>query len=196
MALLNATLNQQDLPQADNFDPLPAGWYDAVIEEAEVKDNNSGTGKYINIRFSVNGPTHQGRKLFTIINYIHQNPKAQEIGLKQINALISALGINSLTDTDQLIGGNVSIKVTVKKDEQYGDGNEVKGYKSLVDSPSKTSMPIASSMPQQSAMPAQQQQNQQQRPPQNNSSVPAWATPQQQTQPQQQPTDFDDDVPF
>jgi hypothetical protein len=34
-------------------------------------------------------------------------------------------------DTDQLIGFNCMIKVSIRRSEQYGDGNEVKDWKAL-----------------------------------------------------------------
>jgi hypothetical protein len=54
-----------------------------------------------------------------------------------------AIGLAKVTDTDQLIGGNLSIKLDVKNDEKYGDSNEVKGFKSV----SGSAAPVAASMP-------------------------------------------------
>jgi hypothetical protein len=42
-----------------------------------------------------------------------------------------AIGLAKVTDTDQLIGGQIGIKLEVKQDEQYGASNEVKGFKSV-----------------------------------------------------------------
>ncbi len=42
-----------------------------------------------------------------------------------------AIGLGKVTDTDQLIGGQLGIKLAIKEDAQYGASNEVKGYKSL-----------------------------------------------------------------
>jgi hypothetical protein len=48
-----------------------------------------------------------------------------------------------VTDTDQLIGNSLSIKLEVKESEQYGASNEVKGFKSV----SGSAAPVAASMP-------------------------------------------------
>ena len=40
-----------------------------------------------------------------------------------------AIGLAKLEDSDQLLGGSLQIKVTVKDDPTYGLGNEVKGFK-------------------------------------------------------------------
>jgi hypothetical protein len=54
-----------------------------------------------------------------------------------------AIGLAKVTDTDQLIGGNLSIKLHVKQDAQHGASNEVKGFKSV----SGSAAPVAASMP-------------------------------------------------
>jgi len=48
--------------------------------------------------------------------------------------VLRAIGVASLTDTDQLIGGNMTCKVTVKNDPTYGPGNEIKGFKAVTGS--------------------------------------------------------------
>jgi hypothetical protein len=54
-----------------------------------------------------------------------------------------AIGLAKVTDTDQLIGNSLSIKLDVKNDAQYGASNEVKGFKSM----SGSAAPVAASMP-------------------------------------------------
>jgi hypothetical protein len=36
-----------------------------------------------------------------------------------------------VSDTDQLIGHSLQIKVDIEKSEQYGDKNQVKGFKGI-----------------------------------------------------------------
>lgn len=135
MALLGYTISTQDIGQdIRSSDPVPVGWYDAKITEADLKDTKAGTGRYIKLRMDVTGPTHQGRVVFTNINIQNQNPKAEEIGHQQLGQLMKAIGIDSLSDTDQLIGTDLGIKVAIRKSEEYGDQNEIKGYKSLTGS--------------------------------------------------------------
>ena len=37
----------EDLPQGNNFEPIPSGWYTATITETELKQTKTGTGQYI-----------------------------------------------------------------------------------------------------------------------------------------------------
>ena len=132
MAFLDEEFSVDSLPvSTSNFEPLPAGWYTATITGAEIKATKAGDGKYIAAKYTITGPTHQGRVVFGNLNIINASTKATEIGRKQLGEIMRAIGLAKVTDTDQLIGGNLQIKLEVTHDERYGDGNEIKGYKSL-----------------------------------------------------------------
>jgi hypothetical protein len=140
---LETPINVADLPVSNNdYSTLPDGWYTVTIKSAEVQNTKAGNGQYIKVRFDVIGESHAGRVVFCNLNIRNPNPKAEEIGRQQTGELLRAIGLATATDTDQLVGGNLSIKVTTRKSEQYGDSNEVKGFKSLsggaIPSPAKT----------------------------------------------------------
>lgn len=152
MSLLNEAFNVNDLPQGDggNFEPMPAGWYTAKITQASLEATKAGTGSYIKVRYDILGPTHQGRVVFGNLNISNPNPKAEEIGRQQLGDLMRAIGLNQVQDTDQLIGGECQIKLAIQKSEQYGDSNEVKGWKA-VDGGGVQQQPQQQSAPQQDA---------------------------------------------
>lgn len=132
MANLGTTFAADELPQSTNsFEALPAGWYDAAIAGAEIKNTKSGTGRYIAIRYDILGPTHQGRVVFGNLNIENASAKAEEIGRQQLRALMEAIGLPRLNDTDQLLGANVKIKLKIERDDQYGDRNNVAQFASL-----------------------------------------------------------------
>jgi hypothetical protein len=133
MPFLGETFNAADMPVSDrNYELLPAGNYTANITSADLKDTKSGTGQKIDVRFDITGPTHQGRVVFTSINIRNQSPKAEEIGRQQLGELMRAIGLATLQDTDQLVGGTCNIKVSIKPAENgYEARNEVKGFKAL-----------------------------------------------------------------
>jgi hypothetical protein len=96
-----------------------------------LKATKAGNGQYIKLRYDITGPSHQGRVVFGNLNIKNANPKAEEIGRQQLGDIMRAIGLAKVTDTDQLIGGQIAIKLEVKQDEQYGASNEVKGFKSV-----------------------------------------------------------------
>jgi len=132
MALLDDVFDINSLPeQENNYDPIPEGWYEAVINKADVKPTKDGTGQYISVRFDVTGPTHQGRVVFSIVNIRNKSAQAQSIGLQQLGSIMRAVGLTRVDDTDQLIGGRLLIKVTIRKQEGYDPTNDVRGYKAI-----------------------------------------------------------------
>ena len=132
MAFLNEEFDIAELPQGKgNFDPLPAGWYNATISQADLTTTKAGNGQYIKIRYDITGPTHQGRVVFGNLNIKNPNVTAEDIGRQQLGDLMRAIGLARVKNTDQLIGGNLQIKLSIRADEGYEPSNDVKGYKSV-----------------------------------------------------------------
>jgi Protein of unknown function (DUF669) len=141
MAELDEVFDVNALPVSDrNFEPLPAGWYTAVINGADIKVTKAGTGKYIAVRYDITGPTHQGRVVFGNLNIKNHNPTAEKIGREQLGEIMRAVGLATVKDTDQLIGGQLMIKLDVRESEQYGDSNDVKAFKSTGSAPPKAAL--------------------------------------------------------
>lgn len=117
---------------ANNYDPLPAGWYTASITGAEVRQTKSGTGSYLRLEFTVSGPSGAGRKVWSNYNTRNENPKAETIGREQLAELCRAVGKPRLRDTDELLGANLSVKVKVREAANgYEASNEVQAHKAL-----------------------------------------------------------------
>jgi len=131
MAFLGEEFDATAVEGSSIYDPLPAGWYTAKITEAELKDTKAGTGQYIKVRYDITGPTNQGRVVYGNLNVKNPNPKAEEIGRQQLAELMRAIGLTKVRDSDQLIGGDLSIKLKITKSEEYGDGNDVAGFKAI-----------------------------------------------------------------
>lgn len=136
MASLGITLNKDDLPEGQNFDPIPEGWYTAQIKAAELKNTKANDGQYIAVQYAVTGPTHAGRVVFGNLNIKNRNSEAERIGMGQLGSVMGAIGLAKIEDTDQLIGGNLQIKVGMSKPQEgYEQRNEVKGWKAIEGGP-------------------------------------------------------------
>lgn len=137
MAFLGETFSINSLPQDErNYDLIPEGWYTVKMTQADVKPTKSGTGEKIDIRYDIMGPTQQGRVIFGSVNIRNQSPQAEEIGRQQLGRIMRAIGLDEIENTDQLIGGELQIKITIKqpsdKDRAAGydrTKNEISGYK-------------------------------------------------------------------
>lgn len=159
MARLDETFNTNDLPEdtgGGDFTPLPAGDYNVTIQDAEIKQTKSGTGQYINLKLHVDGPTHNGRLLFAMLNIKNESSVAEQIGRGQLGSILRALSIDFLEDTDQLLGGPLCVKVAVKAASgQYAAGNDIKAYKAVGEAAAPARLlPAAPAKPAQAAAPA------------------------------------------
>ena len=86
----------------------------------------------------ITGPTHQGRVVFANLNTRNASLKAEEIGRGQLGEIMRALGLPRLRDTDEMIGGHIGVKLSIRPprtDEKtgrtYEASNDVRAYKSL-----------------------------------------------------------------
>ena len=145
MAFLDQEFVAADLPQGNSYEVLPEGWYTATITKADIQATKDGTGQYIKVRYDITGPSHQGRVVFGNLNIKNASAKAEEIGRQQLGEIMRAIGLAKVTDTDQLIGGSLSIKLDVRAaTEQYAAQNEVKGFKAITGSAPTFAAPAAS----------------------------------------------------
>tara|TARA_R110000744_G_scaffold376983_1_gene491648 strand:- start:427 stop:993 length:567 start_codon:yes stop_codon:yes gene_type:complete len=176
MANLGQTFNADDLGgSANKYDPLPAGWYSAVVHSAEVKDTNAGTGQYIKLRYDITGPTQEGRVVWSNLNHRNPNADAQRIALENLGEFMRAIGLANIEDSDQLVRGpdgsprSLDIKVKVTKPSkgadgtEYAAGNDVEGWKASKGS--SMPKPAAPSAPAEKSQEAQD----------DSASSPPWA---------------------
>lgn len=129
-------------PASSDFEPIPVGWYQFVIEKSELKPTKAGTGSMVSIMAKVQGPTHANRVVFGNINYQNPNPQAQEIGQRQLSALCHAIGVLNLNNVAQLCGipFEARVKITaptynVANDKDsgvlYEARNEFQGFRAV-----------------------------------------------------------------
>ena len=147
MAFLDTAISMDDIPKDEgggSFEPIPAGTYDAILQGVDLRTTKAGTGQYLACRLDVTGPTHQGRVLWANVNIANPNPTAEGIGRRQLGELMKAAGIQSVQDTDQLLGGRLSLGVQITEDEKYGKRTEVKKMTAKPGGASAAPMPSAS----------------------------------------------------
>lgn len=127
-----AGFNAGEVPASDSYDPLPAGWYPAMITESEFRATSAGTGQYLKLRFDIIDGPGQGRVVFTNLNLENPNPKAVEIAQKDLSAICRAVGVMTPQDSAELHDKPLQIKLTIRPAQgDYDAQNEVKGYKAL-----------------------------------------------------------------
>lgn len=130
-AVLNFDASQVQ-PDSGVQDPVPAGWYNTVIDQSELKPTKDATGHYLEIRHNIIDGAHAGKKIYGRLNLRNANPTAQEIGYKQLSAVCHAVGVLQVQDSAQL--HNIPLKIKVKLRAASGDyeaSNEIVSWKNI-----------------------------------------------------------------
>jgi len=110
---------------------IPDGWYQASIESADLKTTADGTGKYISFKFVLIDAAYNNQWVFVNVNIVNKNAIAESIGLGTLGRIMSSCGLDSIQDTDELIGAPMEIFIKKRVDEKYGESNDVKDFRLL-----------------------------------------------------------------
>lgn len=130
MAQLN--FDATTVSPSESIEAIPAGWYNAQIDQSEMKPTKDGSGAYLELRFSVLDGQFANRKVFTRLNLRNANPVAQEIAYKQLSAICHATGVMQVQDSQQLHGRPLKIKVKVRAASgDYEASNEISSFKNI-----------------------------------------------------------------
>jgi len=114
------------------LDPIPSDWYDAMIDESEMKPTSAGNGQYLQLRFNILSGQFSGRKVFTRLNLINPNQTAVNIAYGDLSAICRAIGRMQIQDSAELHGQPMKIKVKlVPARGDYDASNEIKGYENI-----------------------------------------------------------------
>ena len=117
-----------DDPIAMSHAPLPAGWYLALIEQADTHENSRQCGLLLKLKLAITSSAGGKRVVWENINIRHdESREAQEIGQKRVNRIRKLLGISELKNSQQLVGHQIGVDLIVKKD-QRGEDNKVQDY--------------------------------------------------------------------
>jgi Protein of unknown function (DUF669) len=162
MSLLNFDASRV-APSTGEQDPVPAGWYDVVMDQSEMKptkDSATTGNAFLECRFNIASGTYTGRKLFSRLNLRNNNPVAAEIAYKELSAICHAVNLLQVQDSQQLHGLPMKAKVKVRPgDGQYGPQNEISTFKPANFVPEQAGAAVAPGavppMQQPPAMPAQ-----------------------------------------
>lgn len=110
-------------------DPIPAGWYKAVIAETEEKPTKAQTGSYLQLSIEIIDGDHAGRRVIDRLNLNNPNGTAVEIAQRTLSSICRAVGIMRPRDSGDLKDKPMMVKVKVKPASgDYGASNEVDDY--------------------------------------------------------------------
>jgi hypothetical protein len=116
------------------FETIPAGWYNVMIDESDLKPTKDGAGAFLQLRFNVLDGQYKGRKVFARLNIRNANPQTVEIAYKQLSAIGHAVNVLQIQDSQQLHNLPMKIKVKVRPAEgNYEEANDITAYRNIND---------------------------------------------------------------
>lgn len=129
----NKGFNAATVEPSQDFSPIPAGNYKAIISASSIDPAKSGNGTNLVLTFKVVDGPHKNRELRTWLCVQHPNQQTQEIAQRNFSAICHAVGQIQCSDTSQLHGKPLLIKVSVEPDNRNPDQmqNRIKSYMAL-----------------------------------------------------------------
>jgi len=126
MSTLN--FNAAEVEPSTGFDAIPAGKYQVIINESEMKPTKTGNGQYLWLEFEVTTGEYKGRKLWTRLNLENPNPDAVRMARADLSAICHAVNVMNPHDSVELHNLPLTITVRCKKTPDEEIVNEIKGY--------------------------------------------------------------------
>ena len=126
MATLN--FNANDVEPSVGFDPIPAGKYQAVVTDSEMKPTKNGNGQYLELTFEIIGGEYKSRRVWARLNLENQNAQAVQIARADLSAICRAVNVPQPKDSIELHNLPLTITVRCRKNQEGEITNEIKGY--------------------------------------------------------------------
>lgn len=124
-----------------SFEPLPKGDYEMMIVKSDVKPTQAGTGHYIELEMHVLGGEHSGRRIWERLNVDNPNKTAQDIASAALASLCYAVGVQDMTETEQL--HDIPFVAHIEIDKKDPTRNRVMGYAGISAPAPKAAAPAA-----------------------------------------------------
>ena len=77
----------------DVYEAIPAGEYEAVITDSEMKANKSNTGMFLELKTEIISGDYSGRKLTARLNLKNPSVKAVEMAKRELSSICHAVGV-------------------------------------------------------------------------------------------------------
>lgn len=133
MTQLPSAFNSNEHDNMNDFTAVPADDYFIQVKESEMKNCGETAkdpkGKFLKLTFIILGGKYKGRLLWTQLNLINKNPEAVAIAQKELATICKAVGLVSITDSQELHGKPMKAKVAIiPAKANWPEKNEIKFY--------------------------------------------------------------------
>ncbi len=126
MSTLN--FNANEIEPSVGFEAIPAGKYQAVITDSEMKPTRTGNGQYLQLEFEIIDGNYKGRKLWSRLNLENPNADAVRMARADLSAICRAVNVLQPRDSVELHNLPLTITVRCRKNQDDEIVNDIKGY--------------------------------------------------------------------
>lgn len=126
-SFINFDATQVDPTPKSDFDTLPAGPYQVIITDSEIKQTKDGSGSYLNITLEVQSGEFQGRKIWEMIMLQSDKQNAVASGQRMLSQICHAVNVLQVKDSADLHYKPLIAVLRIEKDKtgNYPDRNRV-----------------------------------------------------------------------
>ena len=127
MAMLD--FNANEVAPLAPLEAIPAGKYEVVVTDSDMKPNKAGTGSYLELWVEIVSGEHAGRRLVTRLNLSNPSRRAVEMARAELSAICHAAGVLTPRDSQEL--HNIPVLATVRlvdRADGTGKANEIGGW--------------------------------------------------------------------
>ena len=111
------------------FEAIPAGKYLAMLTASEMKPNKAGTGRFLELCFTITDGDQKGRTVWARLNLENPSELAARIAQSELSALCRAVGVLTPNDSVELHNLPLTIKVRCRKRPDTGEiSNDIRGF--------------------------------------------------------------------
>lgn len=112
------------IEEESSYSLIPEGNYNAVVEEAKIKQTKSKTGFYINVKYKLcDNAKFNGKYIFDVMNIKNDSEKAQELGRGRLKRMLSIQGVDQKDmegkGPEFLVGKKFNLYIKHDKQEGY-----------------------------------------------------------------------------
>lgn len=127
-----SNFDARNIAEPTSYDPIPAGWYKAVVVNAEERPTKAQTGSYIRLEIEVIDGEYQGRKIFENLNTENENQTARDIAIRQLGSLCRSINTPQPRGLSDLCDKPFMAKVAIRPPKDgYSASNTVREYGAL-----------------------------------------------------------------
>lgn len=121
--------NAEEVEPNEGFSPLPAGDYQVIITESQMKKTKDGQGQYLELKMQILNGQYQNRVIFDRLNLVNKSDVAVQIAKGSLSSICRSVNVLTPNDSSELHNKPLTASLKIRKDADGNPQNEVKGYK-------------------------------------------------------------------